>query len=178
MANIHTSRRSGFITRGGVKRRETLWIDDPVSETTLAGAPTAVLISILSARGLALRPFTVVRCRYRIHLRSDQAVAAETYGAAVGLAVVSEQASAIGVTAVPTPITDMSSDLWLMYQLMFSRLGINGAPATVFEEGVGMDVDSRAMRKVEEGQDLATVVENTINGVVISLAGRILLKLH
>jgi len=39
-------------------------------------------------------------------VRSDQFVATEGYEIAIGMAVVSDQALAIGVTAVPTPFTD------------------------------------------------------------------------
>jgi len=41
-----------------------------------------------------------------------------------------------------------------------------------------MDIDSRAMRKVEEGQDFVGTVENTINGCQTITGGRFLLKLH
>ncbi len=147
MANIRTARRSGFLTRGGVKRRETVWLGVTDTETTLTPA-NPVLINALNAAALALRPFTVVRARGFIYVRSDQIAASESFGAALGVAVVSDEARAIGVTAIPTPITEDSSDLWFTYESIagFSRFG----DATGFgNEGSGRTYDSRAMLKVE-----------------------------
>ena len=180
MANIRTGRRSGFILRGGRMRRETLWGQTASVLQTLAVAQTAILTNSLNAAGLALRPFTVIRVRGRVIVRSDQTAGSEDQSVAVGFAVVSDQASAIGVTAVPTPITDGGSDLWLMYQMVKSSLivGSDSAIAQVSD----VDVDSRAMRKVEEGQDLIAVVESDTSGVTAGLlvgtGYRFLIKLH
>ncbi len=177
MANIRTARRSGLVLRGGRNVRETLWLGTQTAETTLAGAPTAVLTNSLNAAALALRPFTVVRTRGIIHIHSDQAGADESYGVAVGCCVVSDQAVAIGVTAVPTPVTDKSSDLWLVYESLFQHIEVITS-ASVLNEGAFKEFDSRAMRKVEEGQDLILVVENEVNGVIVITTGRTLVKLH
>ena len=71
MANINVGRKSGFIVRGGARRRETLWIGDTLIETTIATGTTAVLLSTLNAAALALRPFTVVRTRGAVNISSD-----------------------------------------------------------------------------------------------------------
>ncbi len=44
--------------------------------------------------------------------------------------------------------------------------------------GIFKEFDSKAMRKVEEGQDIVQVVENEINGCTVTISGRMLLKLH
>ncbi len=180
MARVFTNRKSGFIQRSGVRRRETLWIDDPTVEGTMGGAPTALIFSSGSAALLALRPFTVVRVRGIMMIRSDSLAANETFGVDLGMCVVSDQASAIGVTAVPTPATDKSSDLWFVYESLFAHLNIGSGAGTgvPVQNGVFKSYDSKAMRKVEEGQDLLTVAENEINGVVLTHTARILLKLH
>ncbi len=50
MANIRTSRKSGFILRSGVRRRETIWFADAATAfTTIVAANTAVLVSSLNA---------------------------------------------------------------------------------------------------------------------------------
>ncbi len=157
------------------RRRETLWFDfQPTAFTMTAAGGT--LIFNLNAAALALRPFTIVRTHLEIALRSDQAAAIETQTAALALAVVSDQASAIGVTALPTPITDMGSDLWFLYQLMFADES-NLTDRT--RNGQFYSVDSKAMRKVEDGQDIVMVAEQAItNGVEVSVGGRLLIKLH
>ena len=180
MPNVHTRSKSGFITRSGVSRRETLWIGVQETITTLAAANTAALINTLNAAALALRPFTIVRSRFDWSVRSDQTGALEAYQVAFGAAVVSDQAQAIGVTAVPTPFTELGSDLWYVHEVL--------SGAFVFISGIGVqspavvrkDVDSKAMRKVEDGQTMIWVVENSglSSGSISALAGRVLIKLH
>ena len=180
MANLRIRGRSGFIQRGGRSVRETRWLDIPPTFTALGAAGTAAILASLTAAELALRPFTVVRTRGILAVESDQSAATEIYHASYGLAVVSEQAFAIGVTAVPTPGTDRASDLWFVYEDVMGLF--------TFKSGVGFEepssaikyFDSKAMRKVEDGQDLVVVTEaNTnSNGLQIRNAGRILIKLH
>jgi len=95
VANVHTRSRSGFITRNGVRRRESIWLTGGFQITGIATASTAVFVASLNAAALALRPFTVVRTRGHLYLRSDQIAAAEAYDISYGMAVVSDQASAI-----------------------------------------------------------------------------------
>ena len=180
MANIRTGRKSGFILRGGVRRRETLWFDVPESVNTLAAANSAVIVSTLATAAKNLRPFTIIRSRLNWHCRSDQTGALERYQVAMGLAVVSDQATAIGVTAVPTPFTDLFSDLWFLHQITAGNFtfvsGIGFDPVG----GIEKDIDSKAMRKVEDGQDLVFVLENSAqsSGSTNITAGRLLIKLH
>ncbi len=180
MANIRTARRSGLVLRGGRQRRETLWLGGVETSSTVAGAGTAVLLASLNAAALALRPFTIVRTHAMTLLRSDQAAAAETQIGFYGLAVVSDQASAIGVTAVPTPFTDNGSDLWFLFDMAIQRFGFGSGVG--FEEPSGTQrwIDSKAMRKVEDGQDIVSVFETSTNsaGVIFQSFFRQLIKIH
>jgi len=165
--------------RGGVMRRETLWFGGIEFSQALATAGTAVLVSTLNAAALALRPFTVIRTRGMLHIDTDNAAAAEHYSAAFGMAVVSDQAAAIGVTAVPTPVTDSGSNLWFVYDWLFgshnSRTDVGQGTA-----GFVKEIDSKAMRKVESGSDLAVVIERgaITAGCTLSGFARNLVKLH
>jgi len=136
------------------------------------------LATSLNAAALALRPFTIVRVRGYLHIRSDQAAAPETYGVGMGFAIVSDQAAAIGVTAVPTPVTDKASDLWFLYESMFGATIGDVFAGNMANRGEGKEIDSKAMRKVDVGQDFVSVYENEINGVVATFTGRMLVKLH
>ena len=89
-------------------------MDLTFGEDTLTASGGTILGS-LNATALALRPFTIVRQHYFLMLRSDQAAAAERQFGAFGCVVVSDQAEAVGVTAIPTPITDAGSDLWMLH---------------------------------------------------------------
>ena len=174
--------RKRFI-RGGRQVRETSWLFIDPGRNTMAAASTAVLSGSLNAVALALRPFTVVRTILHMSLKSDQTGAAENFDAAAGFAVVSDQAVAIGVTAVPTPMTDLGSDLWFFHQIIDGAFqfvtGVGFDPNGTSPRG-GVTVQSRAMRKVAVGEDLIFVVETSANsaGAIMYSAGRMLIKLH
>ena len=169
-----------FGNRGRSSRRETLWLRIAETQTTLAGASTAALFTGFTSTLLAARPFTIIRTRGWFSMRSDQISSDETYGVGLGMAVVSDQAAAIGITAVPTPSTDGDSDLFFLYEEMYSRFEFFDATGVNPQNSIGRTFDSKASRKVEEGQDLAITVETgTISlGAVVIKAGRMLIKLH
>jgi len=179
VANLRVARRGSFF-RGGRQRRETQWLDVPTVSSALT-ATGGVLLASLTTAEKALRPFTIVRSRLDVLFSSDQQSASEAYGGAVGMCVVSDQAEAIGVTALPTPVTDRISDLWFLYQQMFGEFVVGGA-VTGIEVGQHFySIDSKAMRKVEEGNDVVVVAEFDVGigfGSLISVAGRVLIKLH
>jgi len=135
----------------------------------------------MTAVELAKRPFTIIRTRLVVHISSDQLAVDELQVAALGVCVVSSQAVAIGVTAVPTPVSDAGSDLWLAHQPMVGEFA--------FVTGVGFDaaggkqymIDSKAQRKVNDDQELIIVVQNSVlsaNGAQVTILGRILIKEH
>ncbi len=114
-----------------------------------------------------------------VYVVSDQTANTEHQLGAFGWCVVSDQASAIGITAVPTPITDISSDLWFVYQVYFNSVQVSSA-VSVFQAGTRYSIDSKAMRKVEDGQDVLGIAEFDAsgNGYNLSTGGRMLVKLH
>ena len=171
------ARRRDF-TRGASAIRTsrlTTWFQFAPIETTLAAGLTGAIVFTLNAAALALRPFTIVRSHFEFGVRSDQSVAIENQQVGVGIAVVSDQAVAVGVTAVPTPITEMGSNLWLLHKLIFSAENV---VVDVAHPAEFRAVDSKAMRKVEVGQDLVVVVETASpsGGAVVTTGGRLLIK--
>jgi len=170
--NRHFVRGAAAISR----KRETSWFGFPPAETGLAGS--SVLVFTLTAAALALRPFTIVRTHVELSLRSDQAAAIERQFGGFGIAVVSDQAVAIGVTAVPTPITDSDSNLWLAHTMIFADES-NLTDRT--RSGTFKTIDSKAMRKVELGQDIIWVAEGSGaigSGMTMGMGGRMLIKNH
>ena len=180
MARFRNARRSTGFFRGGRAVRETSWFGISPTNTNLPAANSAILFTGLTAGLLAMRPFTVIRTRGFWHISSDQEIADEVQQVGMSLSVVSDQALAIGITAVPTPFADVESDLFFMYELLTTRFLLGSAVGFAGDFGVGAKFDSRAMRKVEEGQDLAYVLEaaSTSNGTNVQKAGRVLIKLH
>ncbi len=167
--------------RGGRSGRETRWLDAIPVQTTLAAASTGAITHSLTTVELALRPFTIMRTRGVLWVDTDQAAATEDQDVAIGLAVVSDQAATIGVTAVPTPYTDMESDLFFVYDQHFGHFDF--ADATGFNSH-GNELmtrfDSKAMRKVEDGQDVVSVIETSSisDGAIVRVGFRMLIKLH
>ncbi len=175
MAHRFRTRSSPAVVRA--PRRKSAWFQFQPVITTMTATGGTIIFS-LNAAALALRPFTVVRTRFELFLRSDQGGVSEDQSAGFGIAVVSDEAVAVGVTAVPTPISEMSSDLWFVHQVLFSSLLVVTAVAATLR-GAAYTVDSMAMRKVGIGQDIVVVSElGTFGGgVAVSAGGRMLVKL-
>ena len=180
MARIIRARRAPFIGGGRGARRKTEWVArvfDTVFNTLAAN--TVVLDSVSGAASLAQRPFTIVRTVGVLTVQSDQAAATEFPFGGFGMCVVSDQAVAAGVGSVPDPVTEASSDLWFVYQAWAAPLqqGSNTAFADISHEYL---FESRAMRKVEEGQTVIAVLANSSAsfGMKYILNYRFLVKLH
>ena len=159
------------------KRLSTWFFASPVGVTLTATGGT--ITHQLNAAALALRPFTVIRSHLEIYVESDQEAASEQYIGAVGMCVVSEQASAIGVTAVPTPIIDLGSEYWFLHQMYMGSCNLQAA-GIINDNPDRLSVDSKAMRKVNESEDLLIVAEfsGIGSGQSVLIAGRFLVKLH
>ncbi len=163
---------------GGARRssgRLTEWFADTfaASETALA-ASSFVILSSLSAAGLAKRPFTITRTVGTLFVYSDQVAAFEAPFGAVGGMVVSAKAVATGATAIPDPVTEGSSDEWFMYQNFAAQGdGLTGRPQYMF------GFDSRAQRKVQDGEDFVFVLANanSVDGMNFIFNVRTLVKL-
>ena len=164
---------------GRSSKRKTLWLNFMNIDTdrVALAAGASVLDASLNAAALALRPFTVIRTRGVFMVMTDQSTGPEFPFGACGFAVVSDQASAIGVTAVPTPITDGGSSLFFSITPIIagmratSDIGYSTLQQTRY-------YDSKAMRKVEVGEDIVLTIENANagDGMVFINMARILVK--
>jgi len=173
MANRPRSRHFG-----APKKRWLTWLSVDISESTLASA--AAITHTMSTAEKAKRPFTVLRTRIELNFRSDQTGALETQLGAFGLCVVTDQAVGIGVSAVPTPATDIESDAWFVHQVLLNEfLFITGA-GIAENAGRRYVIDSKAKRKVNDDEQVIIVAENlgAGGGQVLSIGGRILIQEH
>ncbi len=159
------------------KGRLTEWQGDPFTPDFLSlAAGTFTVLSALTAAGLAKRPFTITRSVGMLSVRSDQAVAIEFPAGAVGGMVVSEKASTTGATAIPDPVTEVSSDEWFMYT-QWAAAG--NASSNVGQTQQDYKFDSRAQRKVQDGEDYVYVIANAnvTDGISFVFNVRTLVKL-
>ena len=86
---------------------------------------------------------------------------------------------AIGITAVPVPVLDSQSG-WYVFESVADRFIFTSG---VGSQQVGMNlqtIDSKAMRKVDEGQDAISVIEAAgySSGLQAKIFFRDLIKLH
>ena len=155
--------------------RLTTWFQFQPVSTTIATNNGTNLVFSLNATALALRPFTIVRSHFELALQSDQAAAIEEQSIGFGIAVVSDQAVAAGIGSIPTPVTEAGSNLWFMHHFLFADES-NLTDRT--RNGQFRAYDSKAMRKVEVGQDLVVVLEGggIGGGTITRIAGRLLIK--
>ena len=166
-----------FRGRSGHKRSTQWFASADISAFgALAGGGLLLEQTLPEATLLQIIPGTVVRTVGHVLVVSDQVAAAEQPFGAMGMAVVSEQARALGITALPSPIIEEASDLWFVYQPWAAQGGtINGAPLQVFE------FDSRAQRKIEDGMGIVVVYESASAagiGALVLTKFRMLFKLH
>ena len=169
------SRRSGSRVIQRSNRRKTFWLASAVV-TARTALPQASVV--LDQSFSFIEPHTIVRTRGSIWWGSDQEGSDEEPFGALGMAVVRTQAAAIGITALPTPGTDADSDSFFLYQPLLQSVVAAGTPATVaFNAMARFDFDSKAMRKVNDGDTVAIVLENSsaADGAVYLLNFRMLI---
>jgi len=170
------TRRGHRVTRS---RRETSWLGIDIVSQSLNGA--AAITHVMTAAELAKRPFTVVRTHLSVRIESDQSAASEKQMGGIGLCVVSSQAVAVGVTAVPTPLTELESDLWFVHQIMQDSFLFGDATGFTDPTGTIYNIDSKAMRRVNDDQEIVIVGEGAggaFGGLIMDIAGRLLIKEH
>ncbi len=161
---------------GRTQRRKMTWIGFNLSVTVPASS--VVLMGTFNAAALGDRPFTIVRTRAMLHVLSDQAAVTESPFGAIGAMIISDQASAVGITAIPDPVANSDAPwfLWEPWSLQFNFLSSVGFDANA---GYSRMIDSKSMRKVNDNEDLAIVATNSVaEGAIVRFIGRMLIKLH
>ena len=99
---------------------------------------------------------TVRRTRGQFSVVSDQAVAVEQQIGAVGFMVVNDVAAGIGVGSLPDPVSDENDDGWFVWQGFQQQSSGGGGVVSIWQ----WELDSKAMRRVEEGFQVAVIVAN------------------
>ncbi len=162
----------------GVSRqvRQNVWLQFDQANITSTGATTLLLTS-LNAAALALRPFTIVRTRGMFHISSDQTGALEFQETAYGSIVVSDEAVAVGATAIPRPFDDAGWDGWLMWQSYTNALEFGDATGFMFPAAMTWQIDSKGMRKVSDNETVVLMCESQTGAVRCAMHLRILFKL-
>ena len=166
--------RRPFVRGRNTARRKTQWTSSP-AETAFIALAAATSIFDLAFTTTGDRPETMARLRGLLTVMTDQFTATESPFGAVGMCVVSDEAAAVGITAMPKPYTDAESDLWLFHQYWSAPVS---APTAVGMNNVAVQylLDSKAMRKVNEDETLVGIIQNgsAANGALFRWDIRIL----
>jgi len=128
-----------------------------VAETTIA-ASSKVLIGGFTLSNTNIDE-TILRTRGRAMASPVTTTSNGIFGA-WGMCVVTDLAVAAGAASIPGPITDREDDLWYVWQPIVHRVTGITAVGTDFNAAQFMDFDSKAMRRVQEGQQIVIMVEN------------------
>jgi hypothetical protein len=162
---------------GRGSKRQTTWLQFVWAGASIT-AEGGTLFFTLNAAALAMRPFTVVRSHFELMMISDQVAASEIALGAFGIGVFSEEALTAGVASIPTPVNAAASDFWFVHQWIANSLLFNTSGAANTQNRY--TIDSKAMRKVGEGQDIGVVAEGETTasslGFTLHVAGRMLIK--
>jgi len=155
------------VTRTRVRGRR-----QPVSWSGIvAGGFTAVPASskVLLASFIPNYPggSTVRRLRGTFLVISDQTAAPEAQNGAIGACVVGDTAVGVGISAIKDPVTDVSDDTWFWYH---SFNFVNPATVTEGQATRMIDIDSKAMRKVQIGDTVVFVIANASATAGLSVA--------
>jgi len=163
-------------TRQGrtVSRRRTGWFAGVGGNASATFAASAS-----SFQGSALGPFsdgtTIARIRGFLELILTSASAlGDGFHGAVGIGIVEDSAFAIGITAMPIPVTDSTWEGWMWHQY-FSLTAPTAAQ--VSENRQTFVVDSKAMRKIGSNETLVAITEATevgASGLILRLNTRTL----
>ncbi len=170
------------LTRNSFQPSKAKRLSEWVAFTTtgpsdIAGGAKLVFASFTQAALAEIVPATIIRVRGYLTVKSDQTAAGENWAGALGWAVVRENARSVGITALPGPVTEAAADMWFYHQFFQGRFSSSTGQGDGFF--FGADVDSKAMRKVEDGDALVLMAEvGSSVGLSIDAQMRLLFLLH
>ena len=166
--------------RFAAPRRRTGWEEGPGQNTFVN--INASSVAILGAGQQAGEDGnTIIRLRGFVELNLTQAVTiGDGFAGALGIGIVSAAAFAVGVTAVPTPITEVEWEGWLWHQYFNLHSAVATAAMTGSAGILRLMIDSKAMRKIDTEETIYAALEVTETGggnMIVRLGTRMLIKL-
>ena len=156
----------------GSTRRQTSWEGGPATGTNGSVESLTASANLVFNTGVIalIDGLTLVRTRgeFVAYLKTASAAGAG-YAGAFGIGIVNENAFGIGATAILAPIDDEEWDGWL-YHRFFSLTAADVIDGSVSADvdainsvsaAVRLEVDSKAMRKIEAEEVLFAAVQVT-----------------
>jgi len=163
----------------GRAKRKSTWVgpaDQGYVNVAAAGATLMASFDVSQAVNSAAIGSTIVRTRGMVSVRAQSAGASLDIVGAFGIGVVSSQALAVGITAIPEPFDEADWDGWFVWRSFSYRLEVITAASANFLRW-DFEIDSKAMRKLGEGDAFVFVAQSQAGAFSISAPLRTLIKL-
>ena len=169
-------RRGLTLLRTSAKRK-TAWGVGPV--TTAGGQAITASAKILGAQGSVAQTdgLTLVRTRGELVLALSAATATfDGFTGAFGIGLVSAQAFAIGLTAIPGPLAEEDWDGWLVHRyfhlvafgpIVAANVSLEPGQVHATTAALRFEIDSKAMRKFQENMVLVAMLETVVAGTAV-----------
>jgi len=151
-------------------RSPTIWAGVVAPSLTVFPTLTKILLALFTPSFLSGETIR----RLRGTLLVESVLTTTAYHGAIGAYIASDAAVAIGVTALLDPVTNASDDVWLWYH---SFAGDGRGDGSAGGNGAMLiEVESKAMRRMEEGQSLVIVGANAnaLSEFAVALSLRVL----
>ena len=105
-------------------------------------------------------PGTIMRVRGYASITIDAGAAADSMVLALGLIVANDDLVSAGATAFASPINDLDAD-WLWHSF-FPVHAESATPGDGADHNVQQVIDSKAMRRVKQNDNLAMVIDGQV----------------
>ncbi len=160
--------RSRGFTHQSRSRRRRGWEVGPGDTTVTAVSSSSAVF--MGAGASALQDgLTLARLRGRFAAFLDTATGiGDGFSGAFGIGIVKAPAFAAGISSVPTPIAEQDDDSWIFWmpvQVFAQDASDAGLGRGAFQEIV---VDSKAMRKLNEGDVIYAALEVVLAGTAVA----------
>ena len=167
------ARQRSFRGRSSGARRLTQWIGpaDQGYVSVASGGKTIV------GTGPFTEAATIIRTRGQVSIQPGSFAADLNVIGAFGVGIVSDEAAAIGVTAVPGPFDSADWTGWYVWRSFSLHLDVQSAVGFDVQSMINMEVDSKAMRKIYPNETFVLVAESQAGAFDISMPLRTLVKL-
>ncbi len=152
--------------------RLTTWIGPADQGYQTIGAGASVLISSFAVE----EPLTVVRTRGVVSIAPSNFSINSVITGALGVGIVSSEALAIGITAIPGAWDDPEWGGWFVWR-SFAWIFDVTTDVGRLNASVEFELDSKAMRKMDANSAIVVVVESQANAFQAFVGLRQLLKL-
>ena len=139
-------------------------------------ANSLTLISLFVPANIGI-DLTILRTVGHLSIASDQTGASEEQVGAFGMIIVTNAAFAIGVTAMPDPVSDANDEGWFVYQGFSQQTALN----TIGVGSIGYTINSKAKRIMSgNGKTMVLMITNAhaTQGLLFSLQIRFLTQVR